>query len=86
VAGADKAAQKIVCSLLLVLIGTILTFSHSQKTFNKKDTIADTQIRKNVFYHYNVTLRIFNETMDLCLPEPDVNGIEVHDSRLFDGL
>lgn len=85
-AGADKAVQKIVCSLLLVLIGTILTYSLSQNRFSKKDDVADTQIRKNVFYHYNVTLRIFNETMDLCLPGPDVNAIEVHDPRLFDGL
>ena len=58
----------------------------SQKAFSKKNVTAYGQIRRNAFYHYNITLRIFNESMDLCLPEPDVTGIEVQDSQPFDGL
>ena len=60
--------------------------TYRQKTPSKNETDAKTHIRNNAFYHYNVTLRIFNETMDLCLLEPVIKGIELHDSQLFDGL
>ena len=63
-----------------------LRFFHSQQTPSKRNIDADAHIRKNSLYHYNVTLRIFNESMDLCLPEPDMTGIEMHDSQLFDAI